>query len=173
MFGNKFSGDNIARDFLRALGEDFYKKEDSHPEELTKQAREEKPEDFLVLPEEEVNISMVLDQKINEFDDDTCESCKEALESCSCGDYTLDKKSEEVLAGLAKVSASLKSKNEDFAADVVNATAEKIKETAIKKAAKKAFVLKTLRKMSAKFEEEKEIEALGYVNKAINTIKNS
>ncbi len=190
MFGNKFAGDDIAREFLRIMGEDKFssiKKEASEqPQEnevspgLAPKKAEVNPEDFLVAPEEGTTVSSAIDSKIAEMDDKVnCADCGMATESCACDhdteseamDFMVDQASQEVFEGLGKIVASLRNKEEHFAADVVAATAANIRDDLIKEAASKAFVLDSLKKMASNLRGEGDSLAADMVEVTITKIK--
>lgn len=191
MFGNKFAGDNIAREFLRIMGEEkfsSFKKESSESSESDsaklKAEASVKPEDFLVTPEEDAAVSSAIDNKISEMEAkiDDCDKCGKAMDSCACDgsmaddqsmamDYMVDEASQEVFEGLGKIAASLRAKNEGFAADVVTATALSIRDDLVKEASKKAFVLDSLKKMASNLRKEDDYLAADMVEATIQKIK--
>lgn len=76
-----------------------------------------------------------------------------------------------LMEGLGKIEASLRSKGEGFAADLVRTTALSIQDDIIKEASKKSFVIKNLLKMSADLNKRGEKKAADLVNKTIDKIK--
>ena len=193
MFGNKFAGDDIAREFLKIMGEEKFSSFKKEASEETQDSDDSpglqaeasaKPEDFLVVPEEGAAVSSAIDSKIAEMDAkaDECEKCGKAMDSCACDgsmandqsmamDYMMDKASQEVFEGLGKIIASLRAKNENFAADVVAATAVDIRNDLVKEAARKAFVLESLTKMASNLRKENDILAADMVDVTIQKIK--
>jgi hypothetical protein len=175
MFGNKFSGDEIAKNFQKNV---------SKLREMKKTASQEvRPEDFLVASEEPVDVhSHDLDKKIQEVesyaqdDTSTCEVCekKHPGKPCSCENsaddkdmeseeikenhsddkaedtsYLVDRQAQYVLSELGKIAGNLRGKNKSFAADMVEATAIEIRTQAIKKASQKLEVVNGLKKMAS------------------------
>lgn len=65
--------------------------------------------------------------------------------------YLVDARAKVVLEGLGKIAKSLYNKNEDFAGDLVEATAMGIRKDYLKKAAKKIKVINSLNKMASDF----------------------
>jgi len=57
-----------------------------------------------------------------------------------------------IMSGLGKIAASLRNKNEGFAADVVEATAFSIREDLIKESNRKSNIASTLNKMASDFQ---------------------
>jgi hypothetical protein len=191
MFGNKFAGDDIAREFLKIMGEEKFSSFKKEASEETQESDDSpglqseasaKPEDFLVAPEEGAAVSSAIDSKIAEMEDDDMENCADCGEPMSSGnhdhghesdavDYMMDKASQEVFEGLGKIVASLRAKNENFAADVVAATAVDIRDDLIKEAARKAFVLESLTKMASNLRKEDDTLAADMVEVTIQKIK--
>lgn len=161
-----------------------------------------KPEDFLVPPEtssEDVGAS--LDSKISNISslgDDSCSTHNMAYDDCkeqhskaddSAGmliadsfavdstpedvSYLVDARAKLVLEGLGKIAKSLKNKNENFAADLVEATAMGIKKDYLVKASKKIHIINSLNKMASNFYSDGNNLAGDMVSVTIEKIKKS
>jgi uncharacterized protein YqeY len=174
MFGNRFSVDNLAGDFLKELDKIRSFKKESNLK--SKSASDVKPEDFLISQEEDTNVyDKDLNDKIdsisNYADEEPCDICHEEheehqvlekeipmdMDTKSFEDkdledisYLVDKKAKYVLHRLGKIASSLRKKNEAFAADMVELTAIDIKNETIAKAAQKIQVIDNLKKMANK-----------------------
>ncbi|MHA2066574.1 MAG: hypothetical protein ACXABY_19555 [Candidatus Thorarchaeota archaeon] len=173
MFGNKFSGDEIARAFHKSMGG------------MKKEASDKfagNPEDFLVAPSEaddsinselseqidsvasyaQDQVSNAEDQvshadapceKCGDADCKCCEGCGEA--ECKCEkesdahDYYISNSAELVLHELGKMAGRLRADKQAFAADMVEATAMSIKDDLVKEASQKMRVAAGLEKMAA------------------------
>jgi hypothetical protein len=202
MFGNKYSGESIAREFGRLMNQSAIRKqaqaeESSDSPGLESQALEN-AEDFLVAPPDDggERVSSELDNKIldlsNYSDDDAdvcpkceakdckcdeCPKCKEGVCKCEpeseASDVLFDTRAAHTLHELGKMASNLRSRGESFAADMVEATANGIKEDLIKEVSKKAYVLDSLKKMATDFSREGDTLAADMVRVTINKIKNS
>lgn len=167
MYNNKFAADYLASNFKNSLSKLKGIKKEARAKDVS-------PEDFLIETEPEVNShSNILDNKIEEVSsyvkDDkvvkqqadkkvaknkaSCNSCNS--QECSCQkkksediSYLVDKKAQYVLFQLGKIASGLREKNNNFAADMVEATALEIKDQTLQKAAKKYQVVTGLQKMA-------------------------
>ncbi len=165
MFGNRFAAEELARNFQKIV---------SKSQALKKEAKSKKvvsPEDFLISAEEEVDVHTgALDSKIEEVSsyaqDKDCPKCKAKHEGeCPCTkckkvhsgpcekkaediSYLVDKKAQYVLHQLGKIAGGLRSKKNNFAADMVEVTAAEIKNKSLKKASQKFQVVASLEKMA-------------------------
>lgn len=189
MFGNKFSGDEIARNFHQAMKAKAIKKQ-ANLAEFPEVKPEVKPEDFLITPEEPVNMhGKELENKIDEVSsyakDKPCDKCHQIHYGDDCKteepkkqenmaedlSYLVDKKAEYVLYHLGKIAHGLREKNKGFAADMVEATAIEIKDKAVKKAAEKIEVIINLKKMAHKSYQEGDRMTGDVISATIENIK--
>ena len=76
-----------------------------------------------------------------------------------------------IMSGLGKIAASLRNKNEGFAADVVEATAFSIREDLTKEASRKSNIASALNKMASDFQNSGDSFAADMVKATINKIK--
>ncbi len=83
----------------------------------------------------------------------------------------MDTKVSFVLNGLGKIAADLRSKNERFAADMVEATAIKIKNEELEKVANKLYVFSELRKISSELLEAGDDFAADMVEVTMNKLR--
>lgn len=166
MFGDRFAADDLARNFKQRMAKLQSLKKIAHDQ--TPVTSEVKPEDFLVSSEDkQENFNKDLDDKIesvsNYASDKVCSKCHKV--ECECKEeneakdqesdkedvsYLVDKKAEYVLHQLGKIASGLRQKNENFAADMVEATAIEIKDQAVAKASQKLQVIAALTKMAHK-----------------------
>jgi hypothetical protein len=172
MFGNKFSGDEIARE--------FHNKMSSLKKEATNKSAELSGEYFLEAPVESNSAgdselsgqidsmeSRVEDAAVSEAvsiaDDTVCKECEATDCKCceKCGkvncacyienhaeDYYIDSNAEFVLHELGKMAGRLRLDKHAFAADMVEATAMSIKDDLVKEASQKMKVASGLEKMA-------------------------
>jgi predicted Zn-ribbon and HTH transcriptional regulator len=82
-------------------------------------------------------------------------------------------KEAKIMRGLGKIAASLKSKGEGFAADVVEATALSIQEDFKKEASKRDMVQKELQKLARNMRISGKAFGADLVESSIKKIKNS
>lgn len=167
MISNRFAGDDIARAF-----HDLIKKSQEKPAPPSTEEEAVNPQDFLVSEQEApLDSSNMLDDRIKEMEscakdsEEEKEEEHEHHEHCGCEEvvvmtvpevpmgFAVDAKAEQVLYGLGKIAASLRIKKENFAADVVEATALSIRKDLIKEAQQKHEVFETLTKMASRLEE--------------------
>lgn len=222
MFGNKYAGEDIAREMLSILN-----KSDSHTKTASEEEASEasdsnseaalRPEDFLVPPEmEEKDVGSAIDNSIKDVssyaEDENHANCPThnmAYDKCGCKaddkttddeshaymvddeshaymaddeshaymaedmSYLMDSRANHILEGLGKVAGSLRAKNENFAADLVEATAMGIRNDFVKEAQKKAKVINALTKMASDFYKQDKELAGDLVTVTINKIKNN
>lgn len=162
----------------------------------------EQPEDFLVAPSEAIDIhSNDLNDKIKQVssyaDDEVCSKCNSAECKCdavkeneakdksceSCGtkecvcdnsiSYLIDHKANHVLSELGKISKGLRSKNQGFAADVVEATALEIKNDLVKKAGLKLEIIMGLQKLARAAHKKGDFFAGDMIYATIEEVKDS
>jgi len=170
--------------------------ETSSPVENVSLADDPNPEDFLINEEEEIQpADEELSNKISDVSsynpvcdqcgaenceclEDACPTHNEARDACGCPpkedvSYLIDNRAKRILQGLGKVAGSLRAKDEDFAADLVAATAMSIKQDYIKEASKKAHVVNSLKKMATDFYANNNELAGDLVTVTINKIKSA
>jgi DNA-binding ferritin-like protein len=179
MIGNKYSGDNIAKEFFK-LSE--IKKTASEQSSYESYVEDEvvSPEDFLQTVEKNEDlIEKELDSKIEDlgFWEDVpaqsdAEDCKYEASSEDSQEF-LDEDAKEVLEGLGKIAGSLRLRGENFAADLVEATAFGIKSDIVKQAGEKMEVINTLNKIASEISAKGDSLTADVVKVTINKIKNS
>lgn len=189
MFGNRFAADDLARNFKARMAKLQSLKKTA--QEQAAPAAEVKPEDFLVSSEnKQENFNKDLDDKIesvsNYASDKVCSTCHKA--ECECKEeneakdqesekedtsYLVDKKAKYVLHQLGKIASGLRHKNENFAADMVEATAIEIKEQAVAKASQKMQVIAALTKMARKSYQNNDQLTGDVITVTIENIKNT
>lgn len=178
MFGNKFSGDNIAKEFFKIKA---MKKMASGGDETISLDYENHVEDEVVDPADflqslnkvEETSEMEVEDKISDLDswaDDVhqVDSAKDFEV-----DFLIDSKAEETLNGLGKIAGSLRAKGENFASDVVEATALSIKDDLMKEAKAKLEAITVLSKIASDISEHGDRFTADIVEATINKIKNS
>tara|TARA_R110002110_G_scaffold125638_6_gene303887 strand:+ start:45 stop:626 length:582 start_codon:yes stop_codon:yes gene_type:complete len=168
MFGNKYSGNNIAQEYFDILAKNSIakkakvKKEAQEIEEMADDPVDSilneksegdllpNPESFLMsVVESRDDISEALDTNIQSMD-----SAGENADMLMADDYQLsetdyfDATAQHILNGLGKISGSLKAKGQGFASDIVQSTAMSIRDDFVKEAALKMEVVSELTKMS-------------------------
>jgi hypothetical protein len=175
MFGNKFSGDDIAAAFHKSMNGKI-KKTASDEEE---QRKPQNPEDFLMSPTQsdsalDSELSAQIDSvssyandandaqtsnadspRCEKCDGEECKCCEKCGDAdCKCeaennaSDYYISNNAELVLHELGKMAGRLRSEKQAFAADMVEATAMSIKNDLVKEASKKMRVAASLEKMA-------------------------
>jgi hypothetical protein len=87
-------------------------------------------------------------------------------------DDAMDKEA-RIISGLSKIAASLRGKNESFAADVVEATALSIKDDLRKEASRKSHMFSELNKIASDLSNSGDELAADMVRVTISRIKNS
>lgn len=184
MFGNKHGGDEIAKEFLKIL--EASQKDQNNggesPQALVSKAQVDAA-DFLVSPAETHDESGdYLEEKISEvdsyahdaFDGGMCaedDGAEEEEEVMLADDFQISISAKTVLEGLGKIAGNLRGKGENFAADMVEATALGISKDLASEASRKLFVTKRLREIEASFGDD--AFAADMVKAAINKIKRS
>lgn len=174
---DRTTGDNIAQEFLRIMGQnsfDSFKKEASEKKEAS---TEVDAVSFLVAPNETAEASSALDSEISNLEQYADDDCNHSEDKCPCEEsdvsYLIDHKAQELLEGLGKIAASLRGKDEGFAADMVEATAISIKNDLVKEASKKLFVIDSLEKMASDLDNSGDVLASDMVTVTIDKIKKS
>ncbi len=196
MIGNRYSGDNIAADFLRLIKSNAPQEEtlevrSSNPEPVEENNAKDNvdPKDFLVRNNavDSNNVIKDLENKIDDFGgiespaiDLSAPTAPAAVASNNVEEarrkkanvvsLAPDKRTLKILNGLGKIAGSLRSKGEGFAADVVEATAMSVKSESLNEAKKKAFVLSELDKISNDLKDENNVFASDLVLATANKI---
>jgi hypothetical protein len=204
MYSLKTSGDSIAHEFLKLIGDPIQKVAEAEGE----------PED---LPEQEWDNQATLDSTVSileavgpivegreasafdEFSDDTfsdadleglvqegydnmapeeggdaeSEVMDEALDAINLDAHasTEDPTGQHIMHGLGKIAASLRTKGEGFAADVVEATALSIREDLVKESNRKSHINGTLKKIASDFRRSGDFFAADMVIATANKIR--
>lgn len=188
MFGNKFSGDNIAKEFfkistIKKMASEHQTEEPEYKNHASDEVVD--PAQFLQkLDDSKDIVEKEIEQRIEDLDswaDDQpaeakAEDCEVdyAYDADDCEvDYLMDAKASEVLSGLGKIAGSLRLKNENFAADLVEATAIEIKKELIKEASKKIEVISELKKIASEISASGDQFAADMVEATILKIKNN
>jgi hypothetical protein len=199
MFGNKYSGDELAIEFLKAMqakkiskvaqSQEMPGSTEGQATGMTIESEEDvSAEDFLDLNESEPEaIESDVDKEIEgleSFIDDkpivaksplkdyAQNLAKQKAEESDAKDH-IDDKTAYVLRGLGKIAGSLKARGENFAADVVEATALNIRKEALVKEAKKQKVLSTLNKIAKRIEQKGDVFSADVVRATMLKIKNA
>lgn len=191
---NRWAGNDIAREMKKILSQNSEIKKKAADELAASSEVDsfEDPASFLVAKEREINKIDSLDESIESLESmakdpmpaqENCAKCHElhdAKQDCAKDnalgeDYDFvvnDKKAHETLFQLGKLARSFKERGENFAADLVQATANDIIEDLSKTAAKKVTVISELKKIAKELESKDEF-GVDYINAAILSIKNS
>lgn len=186
MFGNKFEGDDLAKEFYKLM---TLKKVAS--EEMDSSASAEDPSENLAHDlENHVEEPVVSPERfLNSLSDspgleDTLDGDIEKLDALAadddCGDvpmfsddtsYLMDHRATQILSGLGKIAGSLKMKGESFAADIVEATALSIKNEMVKEASRKIETLALLSKVASDISDKGDNFTADVVRATIQKIK--
>ena len=155
----KQAGDEIANLFNKLMSKNIEKKASkkeesdcsySHDGDVSSMAA-----DMMLSNDDEVRHNSV----------DAIDNAKDSLHK----HHGYDKKMASLMSGLGKIAASLRSDGEDFAADVVEATAISISKENASKTQKTASVVSELKKISSELREEDRFAA-DLVDSTINKI---
>ena len=186
MFGNKYEGDTLAKEFYKLM--ELKKIASEGGENVTtfdpqNFAEDEviDPSQFLQSLDKHPEISEDLSENINKLETWSDESPElqmpEAPEEKEMysedTDYLLDQRASEVLNGLGKIAGSLKMRGEVFAADVVEATAASIQNDLIKEASEKLETINVLTKIASDISNNGDRFTADIVEAAISKIKNN
>ena len=175
MISIKRTGDQLAHEFNRLMG---------HNEELKKLASDVTAESALVddgstqsekEPEDEG--SSVWDANAADFlvsNVDEPDQVQNSLDSqiANFASSDRDPAGTYIMHGLGKIAASLRSKGEGFAADMVEATAFSVRDDFVKEASRKRELFSSLDKMASRFVSSGDSFAADMVKATINNIKN-
>lgn len=188
MFGNKYQGDTLAKEFYKLMElKKLASEGESENSALDPQNHVEDevvdPAQFLQTLEKAPDIAEDLDEKINNLDSysDDDASMADAMDHdhqnqamySDDTDYLLDHRASEVLNGLGKIAGSLKARGEVFAADMVEATASSIQDDLIKEASQKLETINVLTKIASDISEKGDRFTADIVEATIFKIKNS
>ena len=168
----KYAGDDIAATFQKLLNSKLEKKA-SYADDKMHDMSEDKMENMAEDSMEDCAdcgdmASMaedILSTQVSEIDDSLLKDEMDMLD-----DQTKEAK---IMRGLGKIAASLKSKGENFAADVVEATALSIRKDFKKEAAKKNMVQRELQKLARNMRISGKSFGADLVESSIKKIKNS
>lgn len=188
MFGNKYQGDDLAKEFYKLVtlkkvaSDSSEEKAESLAADLQNHAEDPAmdPAQFLNSLEEAPEIAEQLDSEVDDLDSWAADSTQ--VESADDGgdtpmmysddmSYLLDQRASVVLNGLGKIAGSLKQRGESFAADIVEATALSIKEDMVKEASNKLETLTILSKIASDISEDGDQFTADMVNATISKIK--
>jgi hypothetical protein len=177
------NGDSIANEFLRLMGS---KSSINKTASLNKKAKEEvSGGDTTVTVSSDVKDDSVSDEELadllsgpsDEISDPVAEQIDESINSLSSDDAVdmksasyISEKGIKVMRGLGEITASLRSKGENFAADVVEATAMSIGDDLRKEANEKKTVVSRLNKIASKLDKSGDKFAGDLVRTTINNI---
>ena len=178
MHSLKPSGDNIAQEFLRLVGQQSLVKSASADEKKLDSVHAELTEKFDSAEDhaefdEGLNMTMTseaedaaedaaeafnadsfahddLEDMLTEESDDSLLSAAEDIDQ-ALDSFSATASEKKVLAGLSKIAGSLRTKGEAFAADVVEATALSIKGDLQKEAGRRSHVVSELKKLASEF----------------------
>lgn len=180
MHSLKSNGDFLAQEFLRVLGKKAQTNE-SQPASLQKSAMESEFTDEVADLESEDedgnledHIADMMINSANEGADMASDSLDEAVDELGAYDHNdLDDKHASIMSGLSKIASSLRTKNESFAADVVEATALSIVGDLKKEAARKNQISNELNKIASDLENSGDDLSADMVRVTLSRIKNS
>lgn len=164
----KYAGDDIALGFQKLLKSKIEKKASYEAED---HAMTHSVEDNMESCADDDCGNMasmaedILSTQVAESDDSLLEDEMSMLD-----EHTKEAK---VMRGLGKIAASLRSKGEFFASDVVEATARSIRQDFKKEAAKKNMVQRELQKLARNMRISGKSFGADLVESSINKIKNS
>jgi len=188
MFGNKYHGDELAKEFYKLV---TLKKvaSDSSEEKAERLAADlqNHTEDFAIDPAQFLNtldeapdIAEQLDSEVSDLDSWAADGLQVGAED-DCGDtpmmysddtsYLLDQRASVVLNGLGKIAGSLKRRGENFAADIVEATALSIREDMVKEASQKLETITILSKIASDISKDGDQFTADIVRATISKIK--
>jgi hypothetical protein len=194
MFISKNSGDELAKIFQDLLNKKLEKKAMNHEDQ--EHCNEDHVHDASCMTDDASDSlendmkDMIIDQD-NKAEDAAYDCAKDEDDAkdhdevtefgeFGFGDFAMDKESVELMKGLGKIAGSLRRKGEDFAADVVEATALSIsgdlrKEAALKSkvSSEKEEILNELEKMASRLSEKGNKKAAVEVIKTASKIAKS
>lgn len=190
MFGNKYQGDDLAKEFYKLVtlkkmasdSVDDFQGETSGVDSLENHVEDDilDPARFLNSVDKESDLTDELNQDVESLDSllegeapvesglDLEES--EPMYSDDLG-FLLDQRASMVLEGLGKIAGSLKQRGEGFAADIVAATAQSIKGDMVKEASRKLETITILSKVASDISDEGDQFAADMVRATISKIK--
>ena len=184
MFGNKYDGDSLAKEFYKLVTLKKIASEGEQDEnlaaDLLNHVEDEiiDPSRFLNSLDPEPELTSQLEGDVNDLDSWAEDQIpKESVikndtpqypESLS---YLLDSNASVVLNGLGKLAGSLKQRGEGFAADMVEATALSIRSQMIKEASQKLETITILSKIASDISGEGDEFTSDIVKATISRIK--
>jgi len=175
MFGNKYAAEELARNYQNAIKKMEVSKAQSSKKvaKASVKKAEYKAEDFLVDSSEKVDAhDEELTSRIKQVSSYAEDSEKEVLESCAkCGlaehsaedgctsdsykesdaediSYLIDSNAQFILGRLGKIAREMKRSDKLMAADLIEASAIKIRDRALKEASTKLTAVNGLKKMA-------------------------
>jgi hypothetical protein len=164
--------DAIAHEFSKLMGQAKIQK--IAQAQVSHDSVEDSEKEF----EADFSISSLSDDELSDLfikEDETSDSEETALdgaieEHLSMASFSYDQNAKRIMEGLGKISASLASKGETFAADVVRATASSIESDFRKEAFQKNQIVSSLEKMASDFENSGDFFASDLVKATLNKI---
>lgn len=191
MFGNKYQGDDLAKEFFKIME---IKKSASHGDAEVDSDNPD-PASFLVPPGPEATpldqellghldglrnmASDAEDQPKDDYDDECGDMYSDdglpdvTDETSMLMDNMMNHRAASILAGLGKIAGSLRVRGENFASDVVEATALSIKDDIVKVAAEKSEKIALLNKIAKQVSDKGDSFSSDLVKASILKIKNS
>lgn len=187
MFGNKYHGDELAKEFYKLVtlkkvasdsSEDKKENLAADLQNYTEEAPVD-PAEFLNALDEVPEITDKLENEVDSLDS-WKEHESQVETQVDLGDtqmysddmsYLLDQRAAVVLNGLGKIAGSLKQRGEIFAADIVEATALSIKNDMVKEASQKLETIAVLSKIASDISKEGDQFTADVVNATISKIK--
>jgi hypothetical protein len=161
----KYAGDDIALTFQKLLDKKIEKKASYESEDKMMNNAEDKMEDCVDCGDMASMAEDILSSQVSDSQDSLLEEEMSMLD-----EHT---KEARIMRGLGKIAASLKSKGEYFASDVVEATARSIQGDFKKEAAKKRIVQTELQKLARNMRISGKSFGADLVESSIRKIKNS
>jgi hypothetical protein len=187
MFGNKYHGDELAKEFYKLVtlkkvaSDSSEEKAESLAADLQNHAEDAAvdPAQFLNTLDAAPEIAEQLDSEVSDLDSWAADGSQVESQD-DCGDipmysddtsYLLDQRASVVLNGLGKIAGSLKQRGENFAADIVEATALSIREDMVKEASQKLETITILSKIASDISEDGDQFTADIVKATISKIK--
>lgn len=186
MFGNKYHGDSIAKEFYKLVELKKIASAEQDDSEMDNPAHDVEnyvdepaidPQRFLNSLDEVPDITEKIDSDIEELtsmveDSNIEDDCGDSAMSPDMS-YLLDHKASEVLHGLGKIAGSLRKRNENFAADIVEVAATSIKNDMVKEASRKLETVGVLNKIASDISKNGDQFTADIVRATILKIKNT
>jgi len=139
---HKNSGDDIASAFQKLMAKKIQKKASYEAQENDMAMTDESADSDMENAAKDMMVSHVQEDHNQDLLAEEIDALSEE------DDFEPTSKEAKIMRGLGKIAASLRSKGENFASDVVEATAKSIKNDFVKEASKKKMISSELQKVA-------------------------